>query len=49
MHEPFTNKVQFGKSLAQRKSVFQYKSSEFKDLQRQFQQMTEVLDRELAQ
>lgn len=45
--EAFTNKVQFGKSLAQRKSVFDYKSSEYKDLQRQFTLMTETVDREL--
>jgi chromosome partitioning protein len=47
MYEAFTNKVQFGKSLAQRKSVFQYKSSEYKDLQRQFTAMTETVAREL--
>lgn len=47
--EPFTNKVQFGKSLAQRKSVFHYKSGEFKDLQRQFTSMTETTLRELQQ
>lgn len=47
MHEPFTNKVQFGKSLAQRKSVFHYKTNEFKDLQRQFVSMTETVHREL--
>ena len=47
MYEAFTNKVQFGKSLAQRKSVFQYKSVEYKDLQRQFTEMTENVHREL--
>lgn len=47
VHEPFTNKVQFGKSLAQRKSVFHYKSLEYKDLQRQFVTMTEAVDKEL--
>lgn len=47
VHEAFTNKVQFGKSLSQRKSVFQYKSSEFKDLQRQFTVMTETVHKEL--
>lgn len=47
MYEAFTNKVQFGKSLAQRKSVFQYKSAEYKDLQRQFTDMTETVQREL--
>lgn len=47
VHEAFTNKVQFGKSLAQRKSVFHYKSTEFKDLQRQFVAMTETVDQEL--
>lgn len=47
VYEAFTNKVQFGKSLAQRKSVFQYKSNEYKDLQRQFTAMTETVAREL--
>jgi chromosome partitioning protein len=47
VHEPFTNKVQFGKSLAQRKSVFHYKSNEYKDLQRQFVTMTETVHKEL--
>lgn len=47
VYEAFTNKVQFGKSLAQRKSVFQFKSSEYKDLQRQFTLMTETVQREL--
>lgn len=47
MHEAFTNKVQFGKSLAQRKSVFHFKSNEFKDLQRQFVAMTETVHKEL--
>jgi chromosome partitioning protein len=47
VYEAFTNKVQFGKSLAQRKSVFQFKSSEYKDLQRQFTVMTEAVQREL--
>jgi chromosome partitioning protein len=48
VHEAFTNKVQFGKSLAQRKSVFHYKSGEFKDLQRQFMNMTESVHKELS-
>lgn len=47
VHEAFTNKVQFGKSLAQRKSVFHYKSMEYKDLQRQFTAMTETVHKEL--
>ncbi len=47
IHEPFTNKVQFGKSLAQRKSVFHFKSGEFRDLQRQFVAMTESVHKEL--
>lgn len=47
VHEAFTNKVQFGKSLAQRKSVFHFKSGEYKDLQRQFVAMTETVHREL--
>lgn len=47
IHEPFTNKVQFGKSLAQRKSVFHYKSAEYRDLQKQFLAMTENVNKEL--
>jgi chromosome partitioning protein len=47
VYEAFTNKVQFGKSLAQRKSVFHYKSNEYKDLQRQFTVMTETVHKEL--
>lgn len=47
VHEAFTNKVQFGKSLAARKSVFHFKSNEYKDLQRQFVTMTETVDQEL--
>ncbi len=47
VHEPFTNKVQFGKSLAQRKSVFHFKSNEYKDLQNQFLTMTQAVHREL--
>lgn len=47
VYEAFTNKVQFGKSLAQRKSVFQFKSTEYKDLQRQFTLMTETVNKEL--
>ena len=47
VHEAFTNKVQFGKSLAQRKSVFHYKTNEYKDLQRQFVAMTETVHKEL--
>lgn len=47
MHEPFTNKVQFGKSLAQRKSVFHFKGNEFKDLQRQFSGIAESVQKEL--
>jgi chromosome partitioning protein len=47
MHEAFTNRVQFGKSLAQRRSVFHYKSMEYKDLQRQFVSMSETVQKEL--
>lgn len=47
MFEPFTNKVQFGKSLASRKSVFDYKSAEFKDLQSQFNKMVDTVSAEL--
>jgi chromosome partitioning protein len=49
IHEAFTNKVQFGKSLAARKSVFHFKTNEYRDLQRQFTVMTETLHKELGQ
>lgn len=49
LHEAFTNKVQFGKSLAARKSVFHFKTNEYKDLQRQFVAMTETVHKELGQ
>lgn len=48
IHEPFTNKVQFGKSLAARKSVFHFKGNEYKDLQRQFSTMAEAVQKELS-
>jgi chromosome partitioning protein len=48
MHEPFTNKVQFGKSLAQRKSVFHFRGNEFKDLQGQFSRMADAVQKELT-
>lgn len=48
VYRPFVNKVQFGKSLAQGKSVFHYKSMEYKELQEQFIEMTEVVQRELV-
>lgn len=47
IHEPFNNKVQFGKSLALRKSVFHFKSNDYKDLQRQFVNMTESVHKDL--
>lgn len=48
IHEPFTNKVQFGKSLAQRKSVFHFKGNEYRDLQRQFSDMAMAVQKELS-
>ena len=48
VHEPFTNKVQFGKSLAARKSVFHFKGNEYKDLQRQFAMMADAVQKELT-
>jgi chromosome partitioning protein len=47
VHEAFTNKVQFGKSLAQRKSVFHFKSSDYRELQEQFMVMTQTVEKEL--
>lgn len=45
--EPFSNKVQLVKSQAQRKSVFDFHSVEFKDLQTQFTYMAETIQKEL--
>lgn len=47
MFHPFTNKVQFGKSLAQRKSVFHFKTNDFKEIQNQFVTISESVQKDL--
>ncbi|MFA5584207.1 MAG: ParA family protein [Bacteriovoracaceae bacterium] len=48
IHTAFYNKVQFGRSLAQRKSVFDYKGAEFVELQKQFSHLAVSIERELG-
>lgn len=48
VHSAFYNKVQFGKSLAQRKSVFDYKGKDFVELQQQFTQLANSIEKELG-
>jgi chromosome partitioning protein len=45
---PFTNKVQFTKAQAQRKSVFEFQQNEFKDIQEQFLLMARQVQTELG-
>jgi chromosome partitioning protein len=46
--EPFNNKVQLVKSSAQRKSVFDFQSKEFQELQGQFNSIANAIDEELS-
>lgn len=48
IHEPFTNKVQFGKTLAQQKSVFHFSSAEYQELQQQFLTMGQKIQETLG-
>jgi chromosome partitioning protein len=45
--EPFNNKTQFSKSRAMKKSVFDYDSKEYKEIQNQFIKMTESISQDL--
>ena len=45
--EPLMNKVQLVKSAAQHKTVFDYQTQDFKDLQRQFDSMANHIEQEL--
>ena len=45
--EPFANKVQFIKSQASKKSVFDFNSIEFKYLQNQFSEMVATVEKDL--
>ncbi len=47
IHSAFTNKVQFGKSLSQGKSVFDYKGADFAQLQEQFKELASSIEKEL--
>jgi chromosome partitioning protein len=45
--QPFSNKAYFAKSMASKKSVFDYEASQYKELQEQFLQMAESVDNQL--
>jgi len=47
MFVPFTNRVQFTKAQASRKSVFEFQASEFKEIQEQFLAMAQTVQQEL--
>lgn len=47
MFVPFTNRVQFTKAQASRKSVFEFQTSEFKEIQEQFMTMAQTVEQEL--
>lgn len=47
MFVPFTNRVQFTKAQASRKSVFEFQASEFKEIQEQFMSMAQTVQQEL--
>jgi hypothetical protein len=42
--EPFYNKANFAKSMASKKSVFDYKSQEYKELQQQFLNVADYIE-----
>lgn len=47
MFVPFTNRVQFTKAQASRKSVFEFQANEFKEIQEQFMAMAHTVQQEL--
>jgi chromosome partitioning protein len=47
MFVPFTNRVQFTKAQASRKSVFEFEAREFKEIQDQFMTMAQTVRQEL--
>lgn len=47
--EPFLNKANFARSMASRKSVFDYEANEYKELQGQFLNMATIVERQLEQ
>jgi len=46
--DPFLNKAGFARSMANRKSVFDYEAIEFKELQGQFLEMAKIVDNQLT-
>ena len=46
--EPFSNKANFAKSMASKKSVFDYKASEYKELQGQFMTVAKSVEHQLG-
>ncbi len=48
LHGAFTNRVQFTKAQAARKSVFDYTTGDFKDIQEQFLRMAQSVHQELC-
>ena len=44
---PFNNKAHFAKSMASKKSVFEYNAKDFKELQSQFLSMTDHIESQL--
>ena len=44
---PFNNKAHFAKSMANKKSVFDYTAKDYKELQSQFLHMTEHIESQL--
>lgn len=45
--DPFLNKANFARSMANKKSVFDYEAVEFKELQGQFLEMAAIVDKQL--
>ena len=48
MFEPFSNKANFARSMANKKSVFDYKASEYKELQGQFMNVAKSVETQLG-
>lgn len=46
--QPFSNKAYFAKSMANKKSVFDYEASQYKELQEQFLVMAKAIDYQLV-
>lgn len=48
IHSPFANKANFAKSMSDRKSVFDFSSKDFRDLQGQFLHMAQDIEKQLS-